>query len=56
MPENLVTKIAGESEENQSLREQLNKKLWILTKGSDTCRGFISLRGLGKGAEALHIL
>jgi hypothetical protein len=44
----LVTEIAGESEESQGLREQLNKKLWILTKGSDTCRLFVGIRGLGK--------
>jgi hypothetical protein len=51
MPKNLVTEIAGESEESQSLREQLIKKLWILTKGSDTCRRFVGIRGLGKGKE-----
>mgnify|MGYP007007027016 CR=1 FL=1 len=49
MPEDLVSEIAGESEESQSLREQLNRKLWILTKGSDTCRRFVGIRGLGKG-------
>jgi hypothetical protein len=52
MSEDLVTEIAGESEESQCLREQLNKKLWILTKGSETCRGFVGIRGLGKGNES----
>ncbi|KAJ6003769.1 hypothetical protein N7522_006461 [Penicillium canescens] len=46
MPKDLVGQIAGESEESQSLREQLNKKLWILTKGSDTCKRFVGIRGL----------
>ncbi|KAJ5474116.1 hypothetical protein N7475_003682 [Penicillium sp. IBT 31633x] len=56
MPEDLVSEIAGESEESQSLREQLNRKLWILTKGSDTCRRFVGIRGLdtndGPGSRA----
>lgn len=51
MPEDLVSEIAGESEESQSLREQLNKKLWILKKGSDTCRRFVGIRGLGRENE-----
>lgn len=51
MPEDLVSEIAGESEESQSVREQLNKKLWILTKGSDTCRRFVGIRGLGRGTD-----
>ncbi|KAJ5264459.1 hypothetical protein N7505_007252 [Penicillium chrysogenum] len=50
MPIPLVTEIAGESEESQGLREQLNKKLWILTKGSDTCRLFVGIRGLDSDA------
>ncbi|KAF4766498.1 hypothetical protein HAV15_010411 [Penicillium sp. str.  len=52
MSEDLVSEIAGESEESQSLREQLNKKLWILTKGSDTCRRFVGIRGLDSNNEA----
>ena len=48
MPKDLVKQIAGESEESQSLREQLNKKLWILKKGADTCKRFVGIRGLGK--------
>jgi hypothetical protein len=51
MPEDLVTEVAGESEESQSLRDQLNKKLWILTKGSETCRRFVGIQGLGKRNE-----
>ncbi|KAJ5775854.1 uncharacterized protein N7511_000865 [Penicillium nucicola] len=46
MPKDLVCQIAGESEESQSLRDQLNKKLWILTKGSDTCKRFVGIRGI----------
>lgn len=51
MNEQLVTEIAGESEESQSLREQLNKKLWILIKGSEICRRFVGIRGIGKWNE-----
>ncbi|KAI3097124.1 hypothetical protein CBS147333_9398 [Penicillium roqueforti] len=46
MPKDLIKQIAGESEESQSRREQLNKKLWILRKGSDTCKRFVGIRGL----------
>ncbi|CAI7647550.1 unnamed protein product [Penicillium viridicatum] len=46
MPKDLIRQIAGESEESQSRREQLNKKLWILEKGSDTCKRFVGIRGL----------
>ena len=53
IPEDLVSKIVGESEESQSLREQLNRKLWILIKGSDIYRRFISIRGLGKGNKLI---
>jgi hypothetical protein len=56
MPKDLVGQIAGESEESQSLREQLNKKLWILTKGSDTCKRFVGIRGLGKRTQLTFIL
>ncbi|MCJ1323323.1 hypothetical protein MMC15_008679 [Xylographa vitiligo] len=44
MPVDLVTCIAGESEENRAQREQLTKQLDVLVKGSDTCRRFIGLR------------
>ncbi|KAI9778547.1 MAG: hypothetical protein M1816_004023 [Peltula sp. TS41687] len=37
MSADLVTSIAGESEENRAQREQLTKQLDVLTKGSNTC-------------------
>ncbi|KAJ5335634.1 hypothetical protein N7452_008037, partial [Penicillium brevicompactum] len=46
MSEEVVTQIVGESEESRSLREQLNKKLRVLAKGSDTCRRFVDIRGM----------
>jgi hypothetical protein len=48
MPANLVTRIAGESEENRAQREQLNRQLDVLTKGSETCKRFIGIRVLGE--------
>lgn len=48
MSDELVTQIAGESEQSRSLREQLNKKLRVLAKGSHTCRRFVGIRGLGE--------
>lgn len=47
MPVNLVTEIAGESEESRTEREQLTKQLDILMKGSETCKRFIGERALG---------
>ena len=44
----LVTSVAGESEENRVRREQLTKQLEVLTKGSDTCKRFIGVRLLSK--------
>ena len=44
MSADLVTSIAGESEENRAEREQLNKQLEVLMKGSDTCKRFVGLR------------
>ncbi|KAL3456109.1 P-loop containing nucleoside triphosphate hydrolase protein [Aspergillus heterothallicus] len=41
MPANLIMRIAGESKESQTIREQLNKELLILSKGSETCKRFI---------------
>ncbi|CAK40140.1 uncharacterized protein An09g02020 [Aspergillus niger] len=46
MPSELVGRIAGESDENRALREQLDKKLQILEKGLRTCRQFASDRGV----------
>lgn len=48
MPASLVTSIAGESEENRAQREQLARQLDVLTKGSETCKGFIGVRRLGE--------
>ncbi|PLN82654.1 P-loop containing nucleoside triphosphate hydrolase protein [Aspergillus taichungensis] len=45
MPPTLVTRIAGESEEYQELREHLTKKLLVLEKGSETCKRFVGIRG-----------
>ncbi|KAH8696359.1 P-loop containing nucleoside triphosphate hydrolase protein [Talaromyces proteolyticus] len=44
MPPDTITRIAGESEENRSLREQLTKKLDVLLKGSETCKKFVRIR------------
>lgn len=46
MPDDLVTRIAGESEEHRAEREELNKQLDILAKGASTCKKFIGNRGL----------
>lgn len=53
MPADLVTRIAGESEENRSQREQLSKQLDVLMKGSDTCKRFIGVRTLGEETPEL---
>ncbi|KAH8749408.1 interferon-induced GTP-binding protein Mx [Hyaloscypha sp. PMI_1271] len=47
MSADLVTCIAGESEENRAQREQLNKQLEVLTKGIETCRRFAGVRIVG---------
>jgi len=48
MPADLVASIAGESEETRILREQLTRQLDVLIKGSETCKRFIGVRGLGE--------
>jgi len=48
MPAALVTRIAGESEENRAQREQLNRQLDVLMKGSETCKRFIGVRVPGE--------
>ncbi|KAJ5214784.1 hypothetical protein N7468_010463 [Penicillium chermesinum] len=53
MPIDLVNQIAGESKESQGLREQLNRKLWILNQGSNTCRRFAGTRGIGKAINPI---
>ena len=48
MSTDLVTIIAGESEESRAQREQLTKQLEVLSKGADTCKHFIGVRLLSK--------
>jgi hypothetical protein len=48
MPADLVTRIAGESEENRAQREQLTSQLDVLLKGSETCKRFIGIKALGE--------
>ncbi|KAI4219206.1 MAG: hypothetical protein L6R40_008733, partial [Gallowayella cf. fulva] len=55
MPADLVTRIAGESEQNRAQREQLNKQLDVLVKGSETCKRFIGVRLLGKKALSMSL-
>lgn len=50
MPANLITRIAGESKESQTIREQLNKELSILGKGSETCKRFVRSKTDGMSA------
>lgn len=52
----IVTRIAGESEENRSLREQLNRKLQVLNRGTETCQQFVGIRGHGMRIESIQIL
>ncbi|OJJ42163.1 hypothetical protein ASPZODRAFT_77515 [Penicilliopsis zonata CBS 506.65] len=47
MPPALVSRIAGESEESRTLREQLYRKIQILRNGLGTCRRFVDSRGMG---------
>ncbi len=55
MPADLVTRIAGESEENRAQRGQLTKQLDVLMKGSDTCKRFIGIRILGEKAPSVSL-
>lgn len=48
MPADLVTRIAGESEENRAQREQLTRQLDVLMKGSETCKRFVGVGVLGE--------
>lgn len=43
-----VNAIAGESEDSRVAREELNKQLEVLTKGSETCKRFIHVQDLGR--------
>ncbi|KAL2795462.1 P-loop containing nucleoside triphosphate hydrolase protein [Aspergillus keveii] len=47
MHDKVVTRIAGESEENRSLREQLNRKLQVLGRGTEICQRFVGIRCSG---------
>jgi len=53
MAADIVASIAGESEENRALREQLSKQLNVLTQGSETCKRFIGARLFGKTGACL---
>ncbi|KAI1468997.1 dynamin family protein [Daldinia caldariorum] len=48
MSPDLVERIAGESRESRVMREELNKKIDVLQKGSDTCKRFIDSKLSGK--------
>ncbi|CZS92502.1 related to interferon-induced GTP-binding protein Mx [Rhynchosporium agropyri] len=47
MPSELVAKIAAESQENQTQRELLERKIDILKEGMDTCKRHASRQNLG---------
>jgi len=44
MPTELVTAVAGESDESHALRKQLTNELDTLTKGFETCERFVRMR------------
>ncbi|KAK4095885.1 hypothetical protein N658DRAFT_519494 [Parathielavia hyrcaniae] len=44
MPDNQVARIAGESDEIRTEREQLNKQLEVLRNGLETCKRFAGFR------------
>jgi sRNA-binding carbon storage regulator CsrA len=48
METELVAQIAGESEDNQSHREQLNRQLDVLGKGAEICKQFAFVKISGK--------
>lgn len=52
MPADKVARIAGESEETRTEREQLKKQLEILQNGLDTCKQFVGFRI--SGGESRH--
>ena len=47
MPDEIVTRIAGESEESRAEREQLMRQLEVLRAGLETCKRFASVRVAG---------
>lgn len=44
MPDDQVARIAGESDETRTEREQLNKQFEVLRNGLETCKGFAGFR------------
>lgn len=48
MPSELVGRIAGESDENLHKRDELTKKLEVLSKGSDFCKRFVGMKLMDK--------
>lgn len=48
MPPDLVGRIAGESDERLCQREQLEKQLDVLRKGSDFCKRFVGMKVAGE--------
>jgi hypothetical protein len=47
MPDDQVSRIAGESEESRSHREQLKRQLSVLRNGLETCRRFVGMKSAG---------
>ncbi|GAB1318560.1 GED domain-containing protein [Madurella fahalii] len=54
MPADKIARIAGESEETRTEREQLKKQLEVLRNGLDTCKRFVGLRISGGEADMTH--
>jgi len=48
MEAELVAQIAGESEDSQTYREQLNRQLEVLGKGAEICKQFAFVKISGK--------
>jgi len=51
MPDAQVSRIAGESEESRSQREQLSRQLDVLRKGLLTCKRFAGMK-FGGGMDS----
>jgi GTP-binding protein EngB required for normal cell division len=47
MPDDQVSRIAGESEESKSHREQLTRQLSVLRNGLQTCKRFVGMKSAG---------
>jgi len=50
----VVTSVAGESDESLARRKQLTHKLDVLVKGSETCKKFMLVRLQGTRDMAIH--